>query len=127
MTHERRPLFWVGSSRDDLKRFPADVRDVMGYALHLAQCGERHGGAKALRGFGSAGVVEIVDDYDRATFRTVYTVTFADAVYVLHAFQKKSKRGVATPQRDIELIKARLRRAEEHYERWQRERNSDAT
>ena len=116
MTHARRPLFWVGSSKDDLKRFPAAVQDVMGYGLDLAQRGAKHPDAKPLRGFGGAAVVEIVADADRATFRTVYTVAFTHAVYVLHAFQKKSKRGIATPKPEIEMVKRRLKLAEQHYE-----------
>lgn len=118
MMHARRPLFWVGSSKDDLKAFPDAVRDVAGFGLYLAQGGGKHPDAKPLRGFGGAAVREIVIDHDRATFRVVYTVAFAHAVYVLHAFQKKSRRGVATPTADVELIRQRLRRAEEHYARW---------
>lgn len=87
----------------------------MGYALYQAQVGRKAPSAKPLAGFGGASVLEIVDDYQTDTYRTVYTVKFADLVYVLHAFQKKSKRGVATPKTDIELIKRRLKLAEEDY------------
>ncbi len=118
MTHARRPLFWIGSAKADLRVFPAAVQDVVGFALGLAQRGGQHPDARPLRGFGGAGVVEIVADHNRATFRAVYTVRFAHAVYVLHAFQKKSRHGVATPASDIRLIRQRLRRAEEHYALW---------
>lgn len=86
-----------------------------GQAIDDAEHGDEHPSAKALKGFGGRGVLEIVDDFDGDTYRAVYTVKFAGVIYVLHAFQKKSKKGIATPQRDIDLIKARLRRAEEHY------------
>ena len=110
-----KPVEWIASSRDDLREFPKDVRRVMGQAIDDAQHGGEHPSAKALKGFGGRGVLEIVDDFDGDTYRAVYTVRFADVIYVLHAFQKKSKKGIATPQRDIDLIKARLKRAEEHY------------
>lgn len=87
----------------------------MGYALFLAQGGGKHPDAKPLRGFGGTGVLQVVERFDGNAFRTVYTVRLADAVYVLHAFQKKSKRKVATPKQEIDLIRARLRRAEEHH------------
>ena len=87
----------------------------MGYALHLAQHGRQHPSTKPLKSFGGAGIVEIIDDYQGDTFRTVYTVRFTEAVYVLHAFQKKSKQGKATPQIDIDLIRTRLKAAEEHH------------
>src|ERR1051325_10623567 len=110
----RKPLFWMGSAKADLKTFPDEVQDVMGYALDLAQQGKKYPDAKPLKGFGGAGVLEIVDDFDGDTYRAVYTVRFAGIVYVLHAFQKKSKKGVATPKHEIDLIKTRLKRAEEH-------------
>ncbi len=106
-------LVWLGSAKDDLVEFPEDVRRTMGYALYLAQTGGKHPDAKPLKGFGGAGVVEVVDDFDGDTFRTVYTVKFFDAVYVLHAFQKKSKRGSRTPREDMAIIEARLKRARE--------------
>jgi phage-related protein len=106
---------WIASSQDDLRSFPAEVRAVMGEALYRAQRGDEHPAAKALRGFGGRGVLELVDDHQGNTYRAVYTVRFAQAIYVLHAFQKKSKKGIATPMHEIELIRARLRRAEEHY------------
>lgn len=90
----------------------------MGYALDFAQQGKKHPDAKPLKGFAGAGGLEIVDDYDGNTYRAVYTVRFAGAVYVLHCFQKKSKRGVATPKQDIDLIERRLKRAQDHYAGW---------
>jgi phage-related protein len=109
-----KPLVWIGSSLDDLRAFPEEVRLVMGYALYLAQTGDKHSDAKPLKGFGGAGVLEAIDDYAGDTFRAVYTIKFSNAVYVLHAFQKKSKRGISTPKRDLETINSRLKRAEEH-------------
>jgi phage-related protein len=108
----------MGGSKVDLKTFPDGVEDVMGYALDFAQQGKKHPDAKPLKGFGGAGVLEIIDDYDGNTYRAVYTVKFADAVYVLHCFQKKSKHGRVTPRQDIELIERRLKRAREHYTEW---------
>ena len=110
-----RPLHWIGSSLDDLRRFPQAVRHVMGFALYLAQKGEKHRDAKPLRGFRGAGVLEMVEDHQGDTYRAIYTVSFGDAVYVLHAFEKKSRKGVATPKHDMDLIKRRLTRAREHY------------
>jgi phage-related protein len=104
-------LVWIASSLRDLRLFPEQVRGVMGYALFLAQRGDKHVRAKPLRGYGDAAVLEIVDDYDGDTYRAVYTVRFADTVYVLHAFQKKSKHGVATPRADINLVDTRLEMA----------------
>lgn len=111
MTGARKPLFWVGSSRTDLGRFPAAVKIRMAYALHLAQLGSRHPDAKPLKGHSGAGVLEVIRDHDGDTFRAVYTVRFEGAIYVLHAFQKKSTRGIATPKRDLDLIRERLARA----------------
>jgi phage-related protein len=107
-----KPLIWVGSSRKDLRAFPEPVQDRMGYALYVAQRGGKHRDAKTLSGFSGAGVAEVVTDFRGDTFRAVYTLRFARAVYVLHAFQKKSKTGRETPRRDIELVKQRLREAE---------------
>ena len=101
-----RELYWVGSSDEDVRAFPPEVRRVVGFALWLAQTGDKHPNAKPLRGFGGAGVLEIVEDRDGDTYRTVYTLTLPDAVYVLHAFQKKSKHGIATPKRELDLIRA---------------------
>lgn len=110
-----KPIEWVGSSLEDLKDFPADVRQVIGYALYLAQCGEKYPSAKPLKGFKGAGVLEVVEDFNGDTYRAIYTVRLTGAVYVLHAFQKKSKRGIATPKQDIDLIEARLKRAKEYH------------
>lgn len=109
---DARELVWVGSSREDLRALPEEVRLVMGFALYQAQLGGKHIAAKPPRGFKGAGVVEVVDDHDGDAFRAVYTVRFADAVYVLHAFQKQSKRGATTPKRDMDLIRDRLRMAQ---------------
>ena len=107
-----RPVVWVGSSRKDLREFPDPVQDHMGYALYLAQRGGKHRDTKPLTGFGGAVVVEIIKDHRGDTFRAVYTLRYQGAVYVLHAFQKKSKSGRETPRRDMELIQQRLREAE---------------
>lgn len=107
-----KPLVWMGSSRRDFRAFPDDVKSEMGYALFLAQCGGRYRKAKTLKGFGGGAVVELVADHRGDTFRTVYAVRFRDAVYVLHAFQKKSKHGIATPRADVETIRRRLIEAE---------------
>lgn len=113
------PLFWIASSKDDLRDFPEEVKDVMGFALYQAQKGGKHVAAKPLKGFGGAGVLEIVDNHEGNTFRAVYTVKFAGVVYFLDAFQKKSKKGAKTPKGDIDRIKKRLKSAEEHYKTWQ--------
>ena len=105
-----RPLLWVGSSKRDYQRFPPRVQDNFGFALFLAQTGQHPPAAKPLKGLG-AGTVELVAEFDGNAYRAVYTVRFKDAIYVLHAFQKKSKRGIATPRRDLELIGRRLRDA----------------
>jgi phage-related protein len=116
-----KPVRWVGSSREDLRGFPEEVRNRVGGALWEAQLGRKAPYAKPLKGFGGAGVLEVVDDFDGDTYRAVYTVRFVGLVYVLHAFQKKSKRGVATPRQEIALIRQRLQRAREDYEQWQSE------
>jgi phage-related protein len=110
-TGQPRPLEWIGSSKKDLMALPARVVDVFGYALYLAQVGERHEQAKPLRGFGSADVLEVVEDWHGGTYRAVYTVRYAARVFVLHVFQKKSKKGIATPKPDMRLIKERLKAA----------------
>ena len=114
-----KPVGWIGSSYKDFRAFPAPVQDVMGYALFLAQTGRMHGDAKPLKGFGGAGVLEVVDDHQGDTYRAVYTVRLEEAVYVLHAFQKKSKQGRKTPMQDIEMIRRRLKVAEIHHRRHQ--------
>ena len=110
-----KPLIWMGASRKDFLAFPIEVKAEMGYALYLAQLGQHHGRTKRLTGLGT-GVVEIIANHRGDTFRTVYTVRFQKAVFVLHAFQKKSKTGIATPKSDIDLILHRLREAENTYE-----------
>jgi phage-related protein len=113
-----KPVRWVGSSKEDLSDFPEEVRRRVGGALWEAQIGRKAAYAKPLKGFGDAGVLEIVEGFAGDTFRAVYTVRFAKAVYVLHAFQKKSKRGIATPKSELDLIDQRLKRAKEDYEQW---------
>jgi phage-related protein len=113
-----KPLFWIASSKHDIRKFPEDVQDMMGFALYQAQKGEKHEAAKPLKGFGGAGVLEIVEDDNGSTYRAVYTVKFSGAVYALDAFQKKSKKGAKTPQGDIDRIKKRLKTAEEDYKQW---------
>ena len=110
-------LVWIGSTKEDLKRFPAEVRNIMGYALHVAQAGGKHPDAKPLKGFKGTGVLEVVDNYKRNTYRMVYTVKLRGAIYALHAFQKKSKKGIATSKADIDLINARLKRAKEFHDK----------
>ncbi|SOZ37668.1 type II toxin-antitoxin system RelE/ParE family toxin [Cupriavidus neocaledonicus] len=112
MPAKEKPLFWIGSSKKDLTELPLDVRRFFGHALHFAQRGDRHDAAKTLEGIGSVGVLEILEDDAAGTYRAVYTVKFAEAVFVLHCFQKKSKHGIATPKADIEIIRARLKVAE---------------
>lgn len=107
-----KPLLWVGSSKKDLLAMPDDVVDVFGFALHLAQTGKKHDQAKPLKGFGGAGVLEVVEDHQGDAFRAVYTVKIADAVYVLHCFQKKSKHGIETPKHEMDLIRDRLKAAQ---------------
>ena len=116
-----RPLLWVASSKRDYRGFPPRVQDTLGFELFLAQTGQHPPSAKLLKGLGS-GVVELIEDFDGDTYRTIYTVRFREAVYVLHAFKKKSKRGVATPKSDIDLVKRRLKDTEFDYaERFSKE------
>ena len=114
MNDKIKPLFWIASSKKDLNAMPEDVQDAFGYALFLAQTGGKHDQAKPLKGFGSAGVLEVVESEDNSTYRAVYTVKFGDAVYVLHCFQKKSTHGIATPKPDMDVIRERLKAAERH-------------
>lgn len=107
--HRERPLLWIGSSKKDLIALPIPVRRFFGHALDFAQRGEQHDAAKVLKGFGGAGVLEVVEDDADGTYRAVYTVRFQEAVFVLHVFQKKSKRGIATPQADMNIIRQRLK------------------
>ena len=109
-----KPLYWLGSARKDLIAMPEAVQDTFGYALYLAQTGRKHDQARPLKGFGSAGVLEIVESEDNGTYRAVYTVKLGNSVYVLHCFQKKSSSGIATPKPDSDLVRERLKAAEAH-------------
>jgi phage-related protein len=120
-----KPVEWISSSRDDLREFPPEVQQAMGFALYRAQLGKKHPDAKPLKGFKGSGVLEVIEDFDGDTYRTVYTVKFAEIVYVLRAFQKKSKHGIATPKQDIDLIEARLKRARDHYKEFSNQNNSE--
>jgi phage-related protein len=115
MTDTDKPLEFIGTSEDDLFDFPLEVKRCIGFALRAAQKGGKHPDAKPLKGFGGAGVLEIISDFDGDTFRAVYTVRFKGVIYVLHAFQKKSKTGIKTPQAEIEKIKSRPKHAETLY------------
>jgi phage-related protein len=118
MEDEERPLVWMGSSLRDLRGFPRQVRRDIGQALYTAQQGDIDPAARPMKGFGGGSVVEIIADHVGDTWRAVYTVRYTEAVYVLHAFQKKSKRGIGTPKRDVALIHQRLAEAERlHQER----------
>jgi len=107
-----KPLAWIGSSKKDLMALPLEVRKFFGHALDFAQRGDKHDAAKVLKGFGGAGVLELVEDDQDGTYRAVYTVKFAKAVFVLHCFNKKSRRGIETPKEDMDIIRARLKVAE---------------
>lgn len=111
-----KPLEWVGSAKKDLMAMPDTVIDLIGYAFHLAQRGLKHDQAKVLKGFGSAGVLEVVEDHDGNAYRAVYTVRFKNAIYVLHCFQKKSHKGIATPMHELNTVEARLKLARQHAE-----------
>jgi phage-related protein len=113
---KEKPVHWIGSSREDLREFPAEARRDIGFALSFAQSGKKHPSAKPLKGFKGAAVLEIVEDYRGDTDRAIYTVRFASAVYVLHAFKKKSKSGIATPRHEMELVERRLKAAEADYQ-----------
>jgi phage-related protein len=107
-------VLWVGSSKKDLMAMPDEVKSAFGFALYLAQQGKKHQNAKPLKGFSGAGVLEVVEDCLGDTFRAVYTVKIAEVIYVLHCFQKKSKRGIETPKQEIDLIRDRLKMAQDH-------------
>ena len=112
MPQQDKPLAWIGSSKKDLMALPLEVRKFFGHALDFAQRGDKHDAAKVLKGFGGAGVLEVVEDDQDGTYRAVYTVKFAQAVFVLHCFNKKSKRGIETLKEDMDIIRARLKVAE---------------
>jgi phage-related protein len=108
----QKPLEWISSSYKDLMALPVDVRRFFGFALSLAQSADKHDAAKVLKGFGGAGVLEVVENDEGGTYRAVYTVKYAEAVFVLHCFQKKSKRSIATPREDMDIIHSRLKIAQ---------------
>lgn len=112
MGADEKPIVWIGSSKKDLMALPTEVRKFFGHALDFAQRGDRHDAAKVMKGFGGAGVLEVVEDDAGGTYRAVYTVKFEEAVFVLHCFQKKSRQGIATPKVDMDIIRARLTVAE---------------
>jgi phage-related protein len=114
MVDTLKPIEWVGSSRKDLMSLPADVRRFFGFALSLAQSGDRHDAAKVLKGFGGAGVLEVVEHDAGGTYRAIYTVKFKQAVFVLHCFQKKSKHGIATPKAEMDVVRIRLKIVEDY-------------
>ncbi len=111
----QKPLLWIASSRKDIREMPEDVQDGFGQALLIAQRGGKSASTKPLKGHAGAGVLEIIEDHAGDTYRAVYTVKFATAVYVLHIFQKKSTHGIQTARRDLELIQSRLQMAEQHH------------
>jgi len=122
---ESKPLLWIASSRDDIRELPKAVQRIFGFALRAAQRGDKHVDAKPLKGFGGAGVLEVVADYDGDTFRAAYTVRLAGRVYVLDVFQKKSKSGIGTPKPDIDRIRARLKQAEHAHKAWLKQSEKD--
>jgi phage-related protein len=111
-----RPLDWVGSSYKDFRAFPDPVQDAFGFALYQAQVGGMADSAKPLKGFGGAGVIELIEDHQGDTYPAVYTVKFEHAIYVLHAFQKKARKGIRTPHKEIDLVRRRLRTAEQDHD-----------
>ncbi len=120
-----KPVFWVGRTKENLSALAEDIRDQVGQALFEAQRGGKHPNAKPLRGYGHAGVLEVVVDHAGDTFRAVYTVSWPEGVYVLHVFQKNSKSGIGTPKADLTLIDRRLKRLRElHAETAKREKGT---
>lgn len=114
-------LLWIGSSKKDFMKLSQDIRDSAGYALYLAQIGDKHKDAKVLKGFGDADIVEIIVMDNAGAYRIVYMVRLKDLVCVLHVFQKKSKQGIATPKSEIDLIKSRIKQAQEIYKERQKQ------
>ncbi|MBC8549267.1 MAG: type II toxin-antitoxin system RelE/ParE family toxin [Candidatus Brocadiales bacterium] len=110
-----KPIIWISSSLKDLKKFPNEVQREFGYALYQAQMNKKHHKTKQLRGFD--GVMEIVSDYDKDTYRGIYAYKLGENIYVLHSFKKKSKKGIKTPKEEIEVTKQRLKIAKEVAER----------
>ncbi len=113
-----KPVVWIGSARTDLRAFPEPVKDLIGYALYVAQRGGKYPDARLLRGFGGAGVLEVIEDHHGDTYRAVYTVRLPGRVYALHVFQKKSRTGIKTPKAEMDLIRKRLMRAEKQHAEW---------
>lgn len=122
MDDNKKHFVFVGASEKNFKALPKTVQRIFGFSLDTVQCGLKPINAKPLKGLGS-GVLELKEDHQGDTFRAVYTVRFEDVVYILHAFQKKSKKGIATPKKDIDLIKQRLKVAEGLHNQWMIERN----
>lgn len=120
MGDELRRLDWIASSRKDMRELPEDVQDSLGFQLYLAQLGQMPPRAKPMRGFHGAGVVEIIDNSDGDTYRAIYTVRVEESIYVLHCFQKKSKRGISTPRQEIDFIRSRLALAEQAHTEWKK-------
>jgi len=108
---------WIGSSRRDIRNFPGEVKEDIGYSLFEIQMGRKPASAKPLKGFGGAGVLEVIENFDGDSVRAVYTLKFEKVIYVLHCFQKKSRHGVKTPRQDMDLIRQRLKIAEEDYKK----------
>lgn len=113
-----KPLTWIGSSKDDLLDLPRKVQREVGYALYLAQLGLESTNVKPLTGFGGRGVLEVIEDDTGGTYRAIYTVKFKESVYVLHVFQKKSKKSRETPKEEMDIVKNRLKIAEQKHEEW---------
>jgi len=122
-----KPVRWVGASKKEIQKLPKEVRQVFGQAIYDAQTGKKHPGAKPLKGFGGAGVLEVIEDELGSTYRAVYTVKFADIVYVLSVFQKKSKSGRKTPKEEIDKIKSRFQEAEKDYAKYIEQRKESAS
>ena len=120
----RKPLKWIGSAKRDLDSMPEDVKDLFGHAIDLAQAGGKHQDAKALSGFGSAGVLEVVEDFRSDTYRAVYTVKFAGWVYSALLPEEESKSGIKTPKEDMDMINARLKAAKQDFENWQKQKGA---
>lgn len=115
---QRKPIKWIGPSKKDLNSMPEDVKDFFGFAIDVAQTGGKHPDAKPLKGFGSAGVLEVIENNEGGTYRAIYTVKFLGWIYVLHCFQKKSMSGISTPKQEIDLIYSRLADAKIDHSAW---------
>ena len=117
-----KPVEWLGSKLSDLRELPAPVQDDFGYALYLAQTGDKHPHSKPLRGYHGAGVLEVVQQHDAQAYRAIYSVRFVEAVYVLHIFQKKSRSGIATPIQEMRVVELRLKEALRRHDEWEKEK-----